>query len=99
MPPTLLFAAAALNVCKQERRLEMSAYVLSTAAQVPKSQHQLQLGSKPITKEQIINALMPHTDEIITRVHPKGGHNVLYQVCWCSKGDLLHQIFRIPDYA
>ncbi len=31
----------------------MSAYVLSTAAQACKSQHQLQLGSKPITKERL----------------------------------------------
>ena len=59
----------------------MSGYVLSTAAQAQKSRHQLQIGSKPITKEQILNALMPHTVEIITRLHPKGGHNVLYQVC------------------
>ncbi len=51
----------------------MSAYVLSTTAQARKSQHQLQLGSKPITKEQIVNALMPHTVEIITRVHQKEG--------------------------
>jgi hypothetical protein len=57
----------------------MSAYVLSTAAQARKSRHQLQLGSKQITKEQIVNALMPQTVEIITRVHPKGGHNVSYR--------------------
>jgi hypothetical protein len=52
----------------------MSAYVLSTAAQARKSWHQLQIGSKQITKEQIVNALMPHKVEIITRVHPKGGY-------------------------
>ena len=66
----------------------MSVYVLSTAAQARKSRHQLQLGSKQITKEQIVNALMPHTVEISTRVHPKGGHNVSYQVRLCPKGDL-----------
>ena len=63
----------------------MSAYVLSTAAQARKSRHQLQLGSKQITKEQIVNALMPQTVEIITRVHPKGGHNVSYQVRCCPR--------------
>jgi hypothetical protein len=26
--------------------------------------------------------------EIITHVHPKGGHNDSYQVRWCPKGDL-----------
>ena len=59
----------------------MFEYVLSTAAQARKSRHQLQIRSKPITKEKIINALMPHMVEIITRLHPKGGHNVSYQVC------------------
>ena len=58
----------------------MFEYVLSTAAQAQKSRHQLQIRSKPITKEKIINALMPHTVETITHLHPKGGHNVLYQV-------------------
>jgi len=66
----------------------MSVYVLSTAAQARKSRHQLQLGSKQITKEQIVNTCMPHTVEISTRVHPKGGHNVSYQVRLCPKGDL-----------
>jgi hypothetical protein len=37
---------------------------------------------------------MPHTVEIITRVHPKGGHNVSYQVRRCPKGDLCKTVCK-----
>ena len=51
------------------------------------SGHNSQFGSKPITNKQIVDALVPHTIEKITRVHAKGVHDVTYQVRRCPKGD------------
>ena len=60
---------------------------LSDAARGRMSRHNSQFGSKPITNKQIVDALMPHTIEKITRVHSKGVHDVTYQVRRCPKGD------------
>lgn len=71
-PP--LPARCSISDFKLERGLEMSG-------------HNSQFESKPITNKQIVDALMPHTIEKITRVHAKGVHDVTYQVRRCPKGD------------
>jgi len=46
---------------------------LSAAARASMNQHQSQIGSKPLSKEQIVNALMPHTIEKVTVYMQKEG--------------------------
>ena len=72
----------------------MSEQKMSAAAQARKNAYAQQLGSKPISKEKIVLALMPVLKETVQRPHRTDGKLVTYQVRMCPNKDACKSIIR-----
>jgi hypothetical protein len=66
----------------------MYASKLSAPALARKIQHQQTIGSKPISQQQVVLALMPKLVEKVIRPSAKDGCDITYQIQRCPKGNL-----------